>query len=380
MIRKGRPPSELAWLIWFFTALCAVVWFLVMIVLLVALLRRVQPADEPLVLDCRRPSGAWRGLVVAAPSASTAAILVGLTLLSFFANRTLAAIGSRLDADHPGHRAPMVVGGALRGRPARPDPRPPPTRSTSRRASRCGSCSNSTDVIHSFWVPNLPASWTSSPATRTCSTLEADSPASIAANAPSSAACSMRIWRSLVIAEPRAAFEAWRNDQLKPAAEPGVGEPMAGRDLFLEPALRHVPPDPRHRRPAARSAPDLTHVASRTTLAAGTLPMSRGNLAAWIADPQGIKPGANMPVHGSRRRRAERHRRLSGEPRMSSADLAPEPTGMRDTGLDDASFGRWLARPGNAARPHRRALDASTTRSSAAATSSPPSSSCASAA
>ena len=43
-------------------------------------------------------------------------------------------------------------------------------------------------------------------------------------------------------------------------------------------------------------APDLTHVASRTTLAAGTLPMSRGNLAAWIVDPQGIKPGAHMPV------------------------------------------------------------------------------------
>ena len=43
-------------------------------------------------------------------------------------------------------------------------------------------------------------------------------------------------------------------------------------------------------------APDLTHIASRHTLAAGALTMSRGNLAAWIADPQGIKPGANMPV------------------------------------------------------------------------------------
>ncbi|TIR68407.1 MAG: cytochrome c, partial [Mesorhizobium sp.] len=43
-------------------------------------------------------------------------------------------------------------------------------------------------------------------------------------------------------------------------------------------------------------APDLTHIASRQTLAAGTLTMSRGNLAAWIADPQGIKPGSHMPV------------------------------------------------------------------------------------
>ena len=45
-----------------------------------------------------------------------------------------------------------------------------------------------------------------------------------------------------------------------------------------------------------RVAPDLTHVGSRRYLAAGTLPMSRGNLAAWIVDPHGIKPGVNMPT------------------------------------------------------------------------------------
>jgi cytochrome c oxidase subunit 2 len=45
-----------------------------------------------------------------------------------------------------------------------------------------------------------------------------------------------------------------------------------------------------------RIGPELTHVASRRTLAAGTLPMSRGNLAAWIVDPHGVKPGVNMPL------------------------------------------------------------------------------------
>lgn len=44
------------------------------------------------------------------------------------------------------------------------------------------------------------------------------------------------------------------------------------------------------------AGPDLSHLASRRTLAAGTLAISRGNLAAWIIDPQGIKPGAHMPV------------------------------------------------------------------------------------
>jgi cytochrome c oxidase subunit 2 len=42
--------------------------------------------------------------------------------------------------------------------------------------------------------------------------------------------------------------------------------------------------------------PDLTHLASRRNLAAGTVPMDRAHLAAWIADPQTLKPGNNMPM------------------------------------------------------------------------------------
>jgi cytochrome c oxidase subunit 2 len=42
-------------------------------------------------------------------------------------------------------------------------------------------------------------------------------------------------------------------------------------------------------------APDLTHLASRRTIAAGTLPNTRGHLAGWVVDPQKIKPGNKMP-------------------------------------------------------------------------------------
>ncbi len=45
----------------------------------------------------------------------------------------------------------------------------------------------------------------------------------------------------------------------------------------------------------SRVGPDLTHVGARRTIAAGALPTTRGSLAAWIADPQSIKPGARMP-------------------------------------------------------------------------------------
>ena len=45
-----------------------------------------------------------------------------------------------------------------------------------------------------------------------------------------------------------------------------------------------------------RVAPDLTHLASRRTIAAGTLPNTTGNLEAWIANAQAFKPGARMPT------------------------------------------------------------------------------------
>ena len=45
-----------------------------------------------------------------------------------------------------------------------------------------------------------------------------------------------------------------------------------------------------------RTGPDLTHLGSRTTLGAGTMPNTPGHLAGWIVDPQGVKPGVRMPA------------------------------------------------------------------------------------
>ena len=61
--------------------------------------------------------------------------------------------------------------------------------------------------------------------------------------------------------------------------------------------MRDVPQHRRHTR-RRTTAPDLTHIASRSTLGAGTLPNTVGHLAGWIADPQSIKPGNRMPPPG----------------------------------------------------------------------------------
>jgi cytochrome c oxidase subunit 2 len=45
----------------------------------------------------------------------------------------------------------------------------------------------------------------------------------------------------------------------------------------------------------SHNGPDLTHIASRLTIGAGTLPNTTGNLAGWVANAQTVKPGSGMP-------------------------------------------------------------------------------------
>jgi cytochrome c oxidase subunit 2 len=95
----------------------------------------------------------------------------------------------------------------------------------------------------------------------------------------------------VVIAETPDQFNAWRASQ---AADASPAVDANGRVQFiLACGDCHTV-----RGTAARGnrGPDLTHLMCRATLAAGILENNRGNLAGWIANPQGIKPGAKMPA------------------------------------------------------------------------------------
>jgi cytochrome c oxidase subunit II len=98
-----------------------------------------------------------------------------------------------------------------------------------------------------------------------------------------------------VIAHPPEEFDAWREAQLRPAEPPQDPERRRGQQVFESGpcVMCHTI---RGTQAGGRVAPELTHLTSRRFLAAGTLPMARGTLAAWITDPQTIKPGAHMPM------------------------------------------------------------------------------------
>jgi cytochrome c oxidase subunit 2 len=90
-------------------------------------------------------------------------------------------------------------------------------------------------------------------------------------------------------------FAAWRARQATDALPPTTPTAIAGQQLFTASACAMC-----HRiggtTAGSVAGPDLTHLASRRTLAAGALPLNRGTLAAWIIDPQRHKPGTNMPA------------------------------------------------------------------------------------
>jgi cytochrome c oxidase subunit 2 len=98
----------------------------------------------------------------------------------------------------------------------------------------------------------------------------------------------------LVIAHDPAEYEKWAEAQRQPAKEPSNELQKRGREVFLSsPCIMcHTIEGTLAQ---AKVAPDLTHLASRATIAAGTLPNTRGNLGGWILDPQSTKPGVAMP-------------------------------------------------------------------------------------
>ncbi len=152
----------------------------------------------------------------------------------------------------------------------------------------------SRDVIHSFWVPNLQGKRDLIPGQVTNVWIRADRAGVYRGQCAEFCGHQHAKMAFQVVAEPMEVFQAWIANQRQPAREPDADEQRRGRDLFLQStcATCHTI---RGTDAGSRVGPELTHVASRLMLAAGTLPNTRAHLRQWIANPQAIKPGTRMP-------------------------------------------------------------------------------------
>lgn len=149
------------------------------------------------------------------------------------------------------------------------------------------------DVIHSFWVPQLSGKTDAIPGQTNISWLQADRPGRYLGQCTEFCGYQHAHMQFEVVAESQEDFDRWINAQRQAAASPTT--PAAARGLALVEYRCGLCHRVRGTDAGAISAPDLTHLMSRRTLAAGTLLNNPGNLGGWIQNPQNLKPGSLMP-------------------------------------------------------------------------------------
>lgn len=151
-----------------------------------------------------------------------------------------------------------------------------------------------TDVIHSFWIPSLGGKMDMIPGRTNRLVLEGSRPGRHLGACAEFCGLSHSLMDFEVVVMPPPEFAAWLSQQAAPAAAPRGPLAARGRELFLQNgcgACHNVTGT----RATGTVGPDLTHLGSRSRIAAGSLPADVASLASWIAHPQDVKPGALMP-------------------------------------------------------------------------------------
>lgn len=149
------------------------------------------------------------------------------------------------------------------------------------------------DVIHSFWIPKLAGKMDVIPGQMNVTWLQADRPGVYRGQCAQFCGAQHAHMAMFVVAESPAQFSEWENNQLSYGSVPSTAQAIHGHEIFeTHCAVCH---SILGTAPAGIRGPNLTHLMTRSTLAAGLLPNTPGNLAGWIANTQSLKPGARMP-------------------------------------------------------------------------------------
>ena len=150
----------------------------------------------------------------------------------------------------------------------------------------------SADVAHSFWVPLLAGKTDLIPNRKNLMWIEPTKPGVYLGNCAEY--CGTQHARMLirVVVHPPDEFERWAREQQQSASVETSA--AAGRKVFFANSCVNC-----HTiggtSAQGKFGPDLTHLMSRETLAAGAAPNTTDNLRLWVRDPQKIKVGCLMP-------------------------------------------------------------------------------------
>jgi cytochrome c oxidase subunit 2 len=275
--------AGVARLIWFMMAVCFAIWLLVVAATGFALWRRQGDGE-------RRPSRRLNMLVGGA-IAGTVVIISIFTIASFMATRPLSASSDEaLEIRVRGYQWWWAVDylDSDRGFTTANEIHLPVGRPAHIHLAAM-------DVIHSFWVPNLAGKQDLIPGRDNDIWITPAEPGSYRGQCAEFCGMQHAHMSLLVIVESPQDFERWRGDQMQMAQVAATAEQQSGQ-AALESGACAACHTIRGTTARGTTGPDLTHVASRKFIAAGALENTRGSVAAWLADPQTIKPGNNMPM------------------------------------------------------------------------------------
>src|SRR5262249_23126493 len=150
----------------------------------------------------------------------------------------------------------------------------------------------SADVAHSFWVPQLAGKWDLIPGITNTMWFDPRQAGIFLGNC--AGYCGIQHAKMLlrVIVDPPADFEKWVAAQKAGAASDGRLESARATFLSISCVNCHTVSGTSAK---GTFGPDLSHLMSRATLAAGVVANTPENLRAWMKDPQVVKPGNLMP-------------------------------------------------------------------------------------
>jgi cytochrome c oxidase subunit 2 len=281
----GPLAARLASLGWTMTAMGSLVFVIVMFLMLVPIMRRrgAPRVDGPPAEVNERAWVVYGGTAI---PALILAVLFALTLTTYRASEQTAA--APLTIEVIGHqwwwevrypRSQVVTANEIHvpvGRPVK-------------------IVLTSNDVIHSFWIPNLNGKTDAIPGTTNIAWLVADAPGTWRGTCAEYCGVQHAHMALSVVAQPDGDLARWLDNERAVSVPPQDSSVLKGAQAFLGSQCVYCH-TVRGTLAEGRVGPDLTHVGSRLTLAAGTLPNTRGNLAGWIENPDRVKPGTKMPA------------------------------------------------------------------------------------
>lgn len=287
---QASQSEEIKFILLIFVAVAVVIWVAVMTVMLFGLLRRKRRAEHP--LDVHEGFERRAGRVILVAGVATTVTVLVLSVVSYGAQRTVFASEPdpvtikitghqwwwqvQYQADTPG--LSFTTANEIRVPVSKP----------------VTVELESADVIHSFWVPSLTGKMDLITGQQNSIQFTAKKIGTYRGQCAEFCGAQHAHMAFIVHVLAPDDYSRWRDQQNRNAARPADPLGIRGEQLFRGRgcALCHTI---RGTLAGGKLGPDLTHIASRETIAAGTLPRKPATLAAWISDPQHIKPGNFMP-------------------------------------------------------------------------------------